>query len=86
MQDPYVELKKIETFLNIDKFYTKDMFVFDKDKGFYCPVLSDGVVRCKDARKGRKHIKISTELREKMKIYFKPWNEKLRQITGINFS
>ena len=84
-EDPYVELKKVETFLKIDNFYTKDMFIFDKDKGFYCPVLSDGVVKCKDARKGRKHIEISTDLREKMKIYFKPWNQKLRQITGIKF-
>ena len=86
VQDPYVELKKVETFLNIKNFYTKDMFIFDKDKGFYCPVLSDGVVRCRDGRKGRKHIEISTNLREKMKIYFKPWNQELRQITGIDFS
>ena len=86
VQEPYVELKKVETFLNIDNFYTKDMFIFDKDKGFYCPVLSDGEVKCKDARKGRKHIEISTDLREKMEIYFKPWNQELRQITGINFS
>ena len=85
-EDPYGELKKVETFLKIDNFYTKDMFIFDKDKGFYCPVLSDGVVLCQDARKGGKHIEISTDLREKMKIYFKPWNQKLRQITGINFS
>jgi hypothetical protein len=34
--DPYQEIKKVEEFLNLKKFYLKKNFIFDKAKGFYC--------------------------------------------------
>ena len=86
VSDPYVELKKVESFLNLDNFYTRDTFVFNKDKGFYCTVLADNKIKCKAESKGRKHIEIAADLREKLKRYFETWNQKLRQITGMNFS
>ena len=34
--NPYHEIKKIEKFLNLKKFFRQDNFVFVKKKGFYC--------------------------------------------------
>ena len=86
VRDPYVELQKVETFLDIDQFYTRAMFVFDKEKGFYCPVLADGRLKCKGNKKGRKHITLPVSLRQKLERYYELWNQKLYNLTGMKLS
>ena len=85
IDDPYIELHKIELFLNVSSYFSREMFVFDEDKEFYCPVV-DGHPECMSPSKGRQHITISHKLRLKLINYFQPCNANLTQLTGQQFS
>ena len=86
IQNPYLELNKAEQFLGLPRYFTQDMFHYNKQKGFYCPLDADGNEKCMTESKGREHITISSELREKISKHFKKCNENLTALTGQSFS
>ena len=53
--EPWVEIEKLQTFLNLKQLIRKDHFVFNKAKGFYCYKSE-----CMTKRQGRKHPAIDT--------------------------
>lgn len=93
IKNPYSELKKVEQFLEVKPFYKKDMFVFNKDKGFYCwkkkskssTAKKDSFTACLGPAKGRKHPKINKEVIRRLRNFYKPHMKRFYSITGIDF-
>ena len=85
-KDPYEELRKIEIFLNITSYFKREMFSFNKEKGFYCHVDSKGEDDCMGSGKGRKPIPVSEVLRQKISGYFENCNQQLSKLAGKSFS
>ena len=86
VSNPYKELQKLEKFLGIPPYFKPEMFVYNQTKKFFCPVDMDGNQMCMSDRKGRKHIEISQELRQKIIKYYEPYDLKLYQFTRERFS
>ena len=84
-EDPSGELKKIETFLGLPHFITKENFEFDEEKGFYCLKTTQGV-NCMPKGKGRKHKELHPSLIDKLKKFFKPYNEEFFKIIQKRFN
>lgn len=80
-ENPYFELAKIEKFLGISAAITKDDFVVDEEKGFYC-MTEYG---CLDENKGRPHPYIAHESIAKLKEFMKPLNEEFFELIGRRF-
>jgi len=97
VDNPVQELEKVETFLGLRHKLTKDIFYYNKNKGFYCmcvnPLKSvtnpDRRVRveqtCFGRGKGRKHPSINLHVLKKLRTFFRPHNERLYKMIGINF-
>jgi len=95
--DPVEELQKIEDFLGIRHKLTKDVFYFDKTKGFYCMCVNQFKLDAKPNRqvktdrtclgqsKGRAHPSVDPHVLNKLRKYFRPHNERLYNMIGINF-
>lgn len=78
-------LSKAESFLGVEHFITKDKFVFDKEKGFYCLKGKHSPV-CLGSGKGREHPELRPATYHKLRSYFKPYNEELFRIIGKRFN
>ena len=90
---PVKELRKVETFLHIDHYFTDVMFVYNVTKGFYClkqhkqkGVRKVDRIDCLKESKGRKHPNISSVVIKKMKDYFRPHNKQFYNMTGKYFN
>ena len=92
---PVKALRGLETFLNIDHYFTEEIFVYNSTKGFYCLKESKkrGMIKthdrsgpvgldCLKETKGRKHPAVSSVIIKKMKRYFRPHNEHFYNLTG----
>ena len=74
-KDHYLEPRKLKIFLNITSYFKREMFSFNKEKGFYSRVDSKGEADCKGSGKGREHIPMSEDLRQRLSEYFENCNE-----------
>ena len=96
--NPVEELQKVERFLGIRHILTKDLFYFDETKGFYCMCATpfkrntnaDKRVavdqKCLGDSKGRTHPLIDSYVVNKLREFFRPHNERLYKMIGINFA
>ena len=90
-ENPVNVLNKVETFLGVRKFFQKDMFYFNKEKGFYCHHLSDKDENsklsdgCLGRAKGRPHIQVDPQVIMMLRDYYTLWNRKLYQLVGRDF-
>ena len=84
--DPYSELIKVEKFLNLPSYFTKDMFYFSASKGFPCFKQEDGHSYCLGAKKGFKHPNVAQEVKDKLYDTFRPHMINFCQQAGVNFS
>ncbi|XP_060081697.1 heparan sulfate glucosamine 3-O-sulfotransferase 1-like [Ylistrum balloti] len=86
---PYEEVKKVERFLGIPHCLTQDKFVFSSTKGFYCVKKNKGhreETKCLPETKGRPHPPIDPEVMQKLKIFFKPLNQRFYRAIGRSFN
>ena len=87
--NPYNEVKKVETFLGLPHLISKDRFVFNEKKGFYCMKVDNGTEereeKCLSKGKGRKHPNIDPDVVRKLEAYFKPKNEMFFNLIGRRF-
>ena len=83
--DPIPEIHKVETFLNIPNFIDTKALVFNKTKGFYC-ISGLKADICLGETKGRTHIDVEPNLKQKLADYFKPLNEKFMDAIGQRFN
>ena len=85
--NPYTELKKVETFLDVPAYFQPRMFVFNETKGFYCFKRSNqSDEECMNSAKGIPHVEIAEQLMTKMRDFARACNRNLSQITGQQFS
>lgn len=97
--DPTYELNKVERFLALTRSINRDDFIFDSRKGFYCiaaknenisnlngSVASSNIeVRCLSKHKGRRHISVSAKVKNKLRQFYRPYNEYLFSTIGNQF-
>ena len=95
--NPAEELQKVERFLGLRPKLTKELFYYNKRRGFYCVCVNQ---RKLDARrykrvkveqtclardKGRTHPSIDLYVINKLRNFFRPHNDRLYKMIGINF-
>jgi len=95
--NPVQELQKVEKFLGLRHRLTKDLFYFNESRGFYCmcvdqrrhdanpdrEIAVDG--KCLSSSKGRTHPPIDPYILNKLREFFRPHNERLYNMIGVNF-
>ena len=79
MKEPWTELAKLETFLNLPHEITKEYFYFSKKKGFYC--MRQPYEHCMDGSRGHSSKGIATtKQQEEIKRYFHKSIKKLYKL------
>ena len=76
ISDPYMVVRKVESFLNLSKFITTDRFEYNEKKGFMC--IKKIVVNrldCLDDSKGRERPFIEPRVIDKLQAFYKPYNK-----------
>ena len=70
VEDPLMEIKKVEQFLSLPSFFNKEHFVYPKEKnGFPCFNLGKDP-QCMSRNKGRPHPQLAEETMEFCDDYF----------------
>ncbi|GFS04213.1 heparan sulfate glucosamine 3-O-sulfotransferase 5-like [Elysia marginata] len=94
-QNPLSVMKEVESFLNIKPAFSKDMFYYNKSKGFYCfnreneffptvlkMVKVNNRTGCLGEDKGRDHPDIDDDFMEELVKFIRPHNEQLFKLIG----
>ena len=76
VSDPLSEIVRVENFLGLRNYLTKQNFVYDEDKGFYCMIYDDGQKHCLCKSKGVPHPNLNPNVEAKLRKFFKPINRK----------
>ena len=74
VSDPLSEIMRVENFLGLRNFLTKQNFVFDEEKGFHCMIFDDGQKHCLGNSKGIPHPDLNPQVEAKLRKFFKPFN------------
>eukprot|EP00112_Aurelia_sp_Birch-Aquarium-sp1_P026104 Seg904.7 transcript_id=Seg904.7/GoldUCD/mRNA.D3Y31 product="Heparan sulfate glucosamine 3-O-sulfotransferase 4" protein_id=Seg904.7/GoldUCD/D3Y31 len=90
---PGSEVMKVQKFLNLDMQIDETDFVYNKTKQFYCiknKFIDRRTTRHKDSiclgkSKGRKHPYVSQKTLQAIREFYRPHNEELYKLVGINF-
>lgn len=85
--DPAVELKRVQDFLGIKRIVNEKHFYFNSTKGFPCLFKSEGhsSPHCLGKTKGRNHPYINPIVLQRLRDFYRPFNHRFYQMTGINF-
>ncbi|KAK9883080.1 hypothetical protein WA026_001282 [Henosepilachna vigintioctopunctata] len=85
--DPAAELRRIQSFLGLKQVINEKHFYFNATKGFPCLFKSEGhsAPHCLGKTKGRNHPKIEGAVLQRLKDFYRPFNDRFYQMTGINF-
>ena len=89
LKNPVPTLKEMESFLSLPAYFTSKLFIFNKDRGYYClakPPKKGG--KCMPLDKGRKQTypTVKKEVLTRLAYYYRLHNEKLFQLIGKTFS
>ena len=86
-KDPAQAVRKVENFLGLGHYVTPDMFVFNKEKGFYCiqSDLTTNGMACYAQDRGRDPITADPRTIRKLQTYFQPHNEMFFKLIGKSF-
>ena len=87
---PWRVFDQVQDFLGLERQISKDSFVYEDEKGFYCfkKVAKNAEVyetKCLDNSKGRDHPQISERTLETLGEFFRVYNSKFAERTGIVF-
>lgn len=89
IHDPVPELQEAEKFLGVRPYFQKDMFVYNKEKGFFCwkrvIAKSREVPYCLGSGKGRDHPVISETTKAKLRNFFSPHNQRFYSLVHQDF-
>ncbi|KAF4531950.1 hypothetical protein B566_EDAN006642 [Ephemera danica] len=85
--DPAAEMARVQSFLSIKKVITEKHFYFNATKGFPCLMKGEGGPgpHCLGKTKGRNHPHIDPGAIQRLREFYRPFNARFYQITGINF-
>ena len=74
VSDPLSEIMRVENFLGLRNYLTKQNFVFDEEKGFHCMMFDDGQKHCLGNSKGIPHPDLNPQVEAKLRKFFEPIN------------
>lgn len=85
--DPAAEMARVQDFLGLKRVVTEKHFYFNATKGFPCLMKSEGrsTPHCLGKTKGRNHPHIRPTALDRLREFYRPFNLRFYQITGINF-
>uniref|UniRef100_A0A182IRI0 Sulfotransferase domain-containing protein n=2 Tax=Anopheles atroparvus TaxID=41427 RepID=A0A182IRI0_ANOAO len=85
--DPAVEIGRVQDFLGLKRVVTEKHFYFNSTKGFPCLLKSEerSSPHCLGKTKGRNHPRIDPAAIDRLREFYRPFNQKFYQLTGINF-
>ncbi|XP_075232265.1 heparan sulfate 3-O sulfotransferase-B [Lycorma delicatula] len=85
--DPAAEMARVQSFLGLKHVVTEKHFYFNATKGFPCLMKSEGrsTPHCLGKTKGRIHPHIQPTALERLREFYRPFNLRFYQLTGINF-
>lgn len=85
--DPAGEMAKVQSFLGLKHVITEKHFYFNSTKGFPClkkPEKSDRP-HCLGKTKGRPHPKVDPQILQRLRDFYRPFNQKFYQMTRRDF-
>ncbi|XP_048482644.1 heparan sulfate glucosamine 3-O-sulfotransferase 3B1 [Plutella xylostella] len=85
--DPAAEMARVQEFLGLKKVITEKHFYFNSTKGFPCLLKSEtsSTPHCLGKTKGRSHPHIDPSAIERLREFYRPYNERFYELSGINF-
>ncbi|KAJ8728316.1 hypothetical protein PYW08_016701 [Mythimna loreyi] len=85
--DPAAEMARVQEFLGLKRVITEKHFYFNSTKGFPCLLKSESrsTPHCLGKTKGRSHPHIDPKTLERLKDFYRPFNERFYQLAGMNF-
>ncbi|KAJ2946227.1 hypothetical protein O0L34_g5163 [Tuta absoluta] len=87
VNDPAAEMARVQEFLGLKRVITEKHFYFNSTKGFPCLLKSESrsTPHCLGKNKGRSHPHIDPNILQRLREFYKPFNEKFYELSGINF-
>ncbi len=86
IRHPFTELRRVESFLGLQSYFTEKMFYFNETKGFYCWYRRGNDSYCLGSGKGREHPPVEAQSLSTLQEFFKPHNEQFFSQTGLRFN
>lgn len=87
ISDPAGEMARVQDFLGLRRVVTERYFHFNPTKGFPCLKRPEGNNKphCLGKTKGRTHPNIDPEVVQRLRDFYKPFNNKFYKMTGQDF-
>lgn len=87
ISDPAGELAHVQDFLGLKRLITDKHFYFNATKGFPCLKKSEGSANphCLGKTKGRTHPFVNPHALQRLRDFYKPFNEKFYDMSGTDF-
>ena len=89
IRNPSPTMKRVQKFLEIKPLIGERSFKYNATKGFYCIVVQNAnkeeTEDCLGPTKGRKHPEVSNESLEKLREFYKPYNDEFFSIINQKF-
>lgn len=85
--DPVTEMTRVQDFLGIKRVICEKHFYFNATKGFPCLLKSEerATPHCLGKNKGRSHPHIEPVAIERLRDFYRPFNQRFYQLTGMDF-
>ncbi|KAF0032652.1 hypothetical protein F2P81_014942 [Scophthalmus maximus] len=85
--DPAGEMGRVQDFLGLKRVVSDKHFYFNQTKGFPCLKKPEGSSRprCLGKSKGRPHPQIPSEVLQRLRDFYRPFNHRFYQISGQDF-
>lgn len=87
VSDPAGEMGRVQDFLGLKRVVSDKHFYFNQTKGFPCLKKPEGSSRprCLGKSKGRHHPQIPTEVLQRLRDFYRPFNHRFYQMSGQDF-
>ncbi|CAJ1076515.1 heparan sulfate glucosamine 3-O-sulfotransferase 6-like [Xyrichtys novacula] len=87
VSDPAGEMGRVQDFLGLKRVVSDKHFYFNQTKGFPCLKKPEGSSRprCLGKSKGRPHPEIPSEVLQRLRDFYKPFNHRFYQMSGQDF-
>ncbi|XP_066582096.1 heparan sulfate glucosamine 3-O-sulfotransferase 6 [Prorops nasuta] len=85
--DPVLEITRVQDFLALKRVICEKHFYFNTTKGFPCLLKSEKrpTPHCLGKNKGRNHPRIDPAAMERLRDFYRPFNQRFYQLTGMDF-